>query len=165
MKELIAKTETTDTQRTRVNKTAPGPELPWWWRHTQGRGGEKLLCIQWASSSTHSGIIYLMQNETCSKTSHLCTHLRRLLAVCQFLTRPCHGVPSLRLSMRSDCHTNEPGSLGLRSSCKFGSPVDSGFRPGRVTALSNYWRKTLGAIMVSVHKDLCDKPRGIEIPV
>ena len=32
------------------------------------------------------------------------------------------GMPSLRLNMRSDCHTNEPDSMALHSGCRFGTP-------------------------------------------
>ena len=43
--------------------------------------------------------------------------LTSLITFLHFAVKSCHvqhcgGVPSLRLSMCSDCHTNEPGSLG-----------------------------------------------------
>ena len=38
-----------------------------------------------------------------------------------FVVEVCDGVPSLHMSMCSDCHTFEPGSLALRSECRFGT--------------------------------------------
>ena len=34
----------------------------------------------------------------------------------------CDNVPSLQMSMCSDCHTNKPRSLALRSECRLGTP-------------------------------------------
>ena len=34
---------------------------------------------------------------------------------------PCDGMPSLRMSVCSDCHTNKPRSLALWSECMFGT--------------------------------------------
>ena len=42
----------------------------------------------------------------------------------------CDGVPSIHMSMCSDCHTND--SLALRSECR----LDPGSSPGGVTTLS-----------------------------